>query len=484
MSAKASTAPTSQGFSTGMSGSRAFRYLGAWLWFCVCLFGAGVPGAQAASVAKSSTVAVMPFRDLAGGTKFIGEAIRETVTNDLKELGGLRLVERGNLDRVLAEQNLQVHRQDVDVAAVVRVGKILGAQLIVIGAYQKFSPQVRLTARFIKVETSEVVGSAKVDGSTGELLRLQDRVTVALLRSVGLHLQAKKFETDNEKRPDLQSLKTLELYGQAVTATDDNMRRDLLAAVVLEDKSFSYAVKDLAELEKRLKKYQSVQDQVVAADMERLRAQLRTETDREKLAALTMQLLMKLQAARRYRELAKEARIFLDGIPMGASLGVYGDGIGSLLVSADAFLKDDDAVLRDGEKFLQRSVGGNIFQAMKMQMESAIDRKRKVETGAEAARKAVAELNNDVRWNLYVVGAQYQAHQQFPAAQRLLKAALQVGGRTASEENDAYRLLALVDLQMGDWASLRTDLASWAKVNEAAAKEFEKSYAMMIPVDG
>jgi hypothetical protein len=254
--------------------------------------------------------------------------------------------------------------------------------------------------------------------------------------------------------------------------------------VVLEDKSFSYAVKDLAELEKRLKKYQSVQDQVVAADMEKLRAQLRTETDREKLAALTMQLLMKLQAARRYRELAKEARIFLDGIPMGASLGVYGDGIGSLLVSADAFLKDDDAVLRDGEKFLQRSVGGNIFQAMKMQMESAIDRKRKVETGAEAARKAVAELNNDVRWNLYVVGAQYQAHQQFPAAQRLLKAALQVGGRTASEENDAYRLLALVDLQMGDWASLRTDLASWAKVNEAAAKEFEKSYAMMIPVDG
>jgi hypothetical protein len=45
-------------------------------------------------------------------------------------------------------------------------------------------------------------------------------------------------------------------------------------------------------------------------------------------------------------------------------------------------------------------------------------------------------------------------------------------------------LLALVDLQMGDWASLRTDLASWAKVNEVAAKEFEKSYAMMIPVDG
>ena len=197
-----------------------------------------------------------------------------------------------------------------------------------------------------------------------------------------------------------------------------------------------------------------------------------------------MQLLMKLQAARRYRELAKEARIFLDGIPAGASLGVYGDGIGSLLVSADVFLKDDDALLRDGEKFLQRSAGGNMFQTMKMQMESAIERKRKAETGAETARKAVAELNSDVRWNLYVVGVQYQAHQQLPAAQRLLKAALQVGGRTSSEESDVYRSLTMVDLYMGDWVSLRSDLASWAKVNEVAAKEFEKSFAMMIPVDG
>src|SRR5204863_282040 len=53
------------------------------------------------------TVAVLPFRDLSGGKASVGEAIRETVTSDLKTLGGVRVVERAQLDRVLGEQHLQ-----------------------------------------------------------------------------------------------------------------------------------------------------------------------------------------------------------------------------------------------------------------------------------------------------------------------------------------------------------------------------------------
>src|SRR6185312_3793621 len=36
------------------------------------------------------TVAVLPFRDLSGAKASVGEAIRETVTSDLKTLGGVR----------------------------------------------------------------------------------------------------------------------------------------------------------------------------------------------------------------------------------------------------------------------------------------------------------------------------------------------------------------------------------------------------------
>ena len=82
--------------------------------------------------AAAPTVAVLPFRDLSGGKASVGEAIRETVTSDLKTLGGVRVVERAQLDRVLGEQHLQA--TDVDPATAARVGKLLGATLIAVGA--------------------------------------------------------------------------------------------------------------------------------------------------------------------------------------------------------------------------------------------------------------------------------------------------------------------------------------------------------------
>src|SRR6476620_11318199 len=84
--------------------------------------------------AATPTVAVLPFRDLSGGKASVGEAIRETVTSDLKTLGGVRVVERAQLERVLGEQHLQ-SGTDVDAATAARVGKLPGATLIAVGAY-------------------------------------------------------------------------------------------------------------------------------------------------------------------------------------------------------------------------------------------------------------------------------------------------------------------------------------------------------------
>src|SRR3954469_25675163 len=132
------------------------------------------------------TVAVMPFKDLSRAGGFVGEAIRETVTADLKEIPGLRVVERQSIDQVIAEQNLQTKKAELDTIASVRVGTLLGATLIVSGAYQRVGDGVRLTARFIAVETGEIKGSAKIDGAASDLLALQDRVTVQLLKSAGI----------------------------------------------------------------------------------------------------------------------------------------------------------------------------------------------------------------------------------------------------------------------------------------------------------
>ena len=104
-----------------------------------------------------TTVAVMPFKDLSGGKGQVGEAIRETVTSDLKDTG-LKVVERGNIDKVIAEQNLQAKKNDLGMAESIRVGTLLGATMIVAGAYQKAASQVRVTARFGLARASVILG--------------------------------------------------------------------------------------------------------------------------------------------------------------------------------------------------------------------------------------------------------------------------------------------------------------------------------------
>ena len=108
------------------------------------------------------TVAVMPFKDLSGGRGQVGEAIRETVTSDLKGVDGLKVVERGDIDKIIAEQNLQGKKNDLGMGESIRVGTLLGATLIVAGSYQKAATQVRLIARFVDVARSSALREERV----------------------------------------------------------------------------------------------------------------------------------------------------------------------------------------------------------------------------------------------------------------------------------------------------------------------------------
>lgn len=211
------------------------------------------------------TVAVMPFRDLTATPRgSIGEAIRETLTSDLREVHGMKVIERSFIDRVLAEQNLQAARSDLDPLSTVKVGKLLGASLMVAGAYQRAASTVRITARFVKVETGEIVGSAKVDGPATDFLRVQDRVTAELLKSLGIE-RAQVQRVVARTRPKLKSLRPVELYGDAVVEPNDLKRRELLLAAVSEEPAFAYAARDLDALEKRLKQLEALRQEQLDA---------------------------------------------------------------------------------------------------------------------------------------------------------------------------------------------------------------------------
>jgi TolB-like protein len=427
------------------------------------------------------SVAVMPFKDLSGAKGSIGEAIRETVTSDLRDTSGLRMIERSQVDQILAEQNLQASRADLDPTATVKVGKLLGASMIVAGAYQESASSVRLTARFVKVETGEIVGTAKVDGLKSDFLKLQDRISSELLRSAGM--EPKKVELlARRPRPKMRSWKTLELYGDAVAEPDDQKKRDILKRTLDEDPGFVYAARDLDELEKRLKQYETRHQRETDRAVKELEQKIESEKDPQKLAMAYTGVFTSLLTQRRWYAVAALARKALSHPPPPTPFLDIGELAHMYLVIALAQVHDYDGVLREGERFLMSHPSSNYFQSVRSQMDSAIAKKRDMQEGERAASDELQRLPPADQADACKLGQLYKQHKQWVKARAQLDACL-TAGHSRLPAGTILIFLVQTALEQADWAAARRYLEQLKTVDPKMAKSLS-GYEWQIPADG
>ena len=135
--------------------------------------GLGHPAAPAAQVPDA--VLVVPFANLSrqAADAWIGDGIAETVSIDLRTLG-VRVV--GEEASARGAREARAPGDDELLGA----GRRLGAQWLVAGGYQRVGDRLRITARLVDVETGEVRGSTRVDGSLADLFDVQDRIVATL----------------------------------------------------------------------------------------------------------------------------------------------------------------------------------------------------------------------------------------------------------------------------------------------------------------
>jgi TolB-like protein len=438
-----------------------------------------IPSLAAATTTPS--VAVMPFKDLSGGKGSVGEAIRETVTTDLRDVPGMRVIERANIDKILTEQNLQGRKADLDPLSTVKVGKLLGATLIVGGAYQKVASTVRLTARFVKVETGEIVGTAKVDGSSSDFLQLQDRVTAELLKSAGIK-DKEVVHYAKRVRPKVKSYKAIELYGDAVVETDDKKKREFLKLALNEDPDFSYAVRDLDELEKRLKQYDALNQKENDAALAALLEQVKTEKDPQKLFMAYMMAFAKLQLSRRWHKVAALSRHALKNPPPPSLSGNIAEYAQQNIVNACSMLRDYDCVLREGEKFLATYPGSLQFMGVRSTVDAAIEYKRTREEGKAKAAGEIANLTPAQKANPCQLGQIYNTHKQMREAIKHLEQCA-VMKDPSFPPVGSLQLLVVSAFDMGDFAAARKYIERLSKVDPAVGKSMAAMEVSM-PTDG
>jgi TolB-like protein len=131
-------------------------------------------------------VAIINFDNTSGKTSEFGDLggpLRDMLTTDLTEVKNLSMVDRQALEKVLNEQNLNnTNRFDQNTAT--KLGKLLGAEIIITGTYFEFYGNLRVDAKFINVKTGEIAFSVGVDGAREKLLDLKNSLANKIIEKL------------------------------------------------------------------------------------------------------------------------------------------------------------------------------------------------------------------------------------------------------------------------------------------------------------
>ncbi|HET9002559.1 MAG TPA: CsgG/HfaB family protein [Gemmatimonadaceae bacterium] len=173
------------------------------------------------------TVAVMHFNNGAIGKAHeeldpLRGGIADILTSELSANSGIRVIERDQLDKLVAEQNLSANGS-VDKATAVRVGKLLGVHHMIFGSYvSDRKERVRFDARAVNVETGEI---EHVETVSGKLDDFSDLITtLAAKLNSGLKLPAMPART--AQAPAKPPFQVVMLYSRAIAEENGGRREE------------------------------------------------------------------------------------------------------------------------------------------------------------------------------------------------------------------------------------------------------------------
>jgi TolB-like protein len=139
-------------------------------------------------------LAVADFQNITANAEedWLGTGISETVTADLRGVGGLIVVPRSRVYSLL--RTLEQQTGDAADVLWIRAGRELGARWVLTGSFQHAGGTVRVTAHLLDVASGQAAHTIKVDGALSDIFALQDR----LVREVA---DALRLVTRSEQTP-------------------------------------------------------------------------------------------------------------------------------------------------------------------------------------------------------------------------------------------------------------------------------------------
>jgi hypothetical protein len=160
----------------------------AFVVFCALasgLLAAQAPAGSAQSPASAAKVAFISVRnlDIDPRSDYVGGIIQGLLLYNLTRTPGVVLIDRSSLDRVLAEQELQLSGLIEDRGSALKVGTLLGADFLVHAEYIAFASEALVTIRVVNVATGRAGAFAERGGSENVVHRAAESLVEYLTGS-------------------------------------------------------------------------------------------------------------------------------------------------------------------------------------------------------------------------------------------------------------------------------------------------------------
>lgn len=148
------------------------------------------------------------------------KGLADMLITDLSNINMLTIVERDKIENILQEQKLN-NSKDFDPNTASKIGKLLGAQIILTGGYFEMMGSLRVDARFIDVQTGKILKSDGVDGESNNFFKLQKQLTWKIIKNLDIKVsgEEKSFITNQEKQNKL-TFEDSKLYSNALDFYD------------------------------------------------------------------------------------------------------------------------------------------------------------------------------------------------------------------------------------------------------------------------
>ena len=191
------------------------------LWFALTAAATSV-GPRSPSAPKKS-VAVLYFDNYTGKPDYdpLGKGIASMMISDLSSVPEIQLVERDRMQDLIKEVDAQ-HTKYFDSTTAVKVGRMVGAEYIVVGAFAALDPKMRIDTRVVRVETGQIVKTAQVSGDEDKFFDLQQKLANKLIDGLGIALSPEEQQklASQQRANRIDAVSTLLGFSRALALYD------------------------------------------------------------------------------------------------------------------------------------------------------------------------------------------------------------------------------------------------------------------------